>query len=192
MAVNLALSDTIRGDHLVLRALNMADLDMLYASICQSFVELSPWMPWCHQRYSKDDTRQFLARLGELAERCEEFAFGIFDGRTSEFLGCNGINYIDIPYRRANLGYWIRSDRTGRGIASRSTRLLAETAMKELQLERIEIVVAIDNLASQRVAEKAGATREGILRQRIRAGGVQTDAICFSFIRADFGLPAVA
>jgi RimJ/RimL family protein N-acetyltransferase len=62
---------------------------------------------------------------------------------------------------------------------------LAKFGFEELQLERIEIVAAVGNKASERVAEKAGAVREGIARRRLRVHGVQHDAICFSLIPED-------
>jgi RimJ/RimL family protein N-acetyltransferase len=46
----------------------------------------------------------------------------------------------------------------------------------------VEIVAAVDNIGSQRVAEKVGATREGRARNRCRAGGVQFDAFVYSVI----------
>ena len=60
--------------------------------------------------------------------------------------------------------------------------LLADYGFKELKLNRIEILVAVDNLASQRVAAKAGAVREGILRNRLLLHGKIHDAVMFSLI----------
>jgi RimJ/RimL family protein N-acetyltransferase len=50
---------------------------------------------------------------------------------------------------------------------------------------RVEIVAAVGNLASQRVAEKVGAIREGCARNRCRAAGVQHDAFVYSVIPGD-------
>jgi RimJ/RimL family protein N-acetyltransferase len=167
------------------------DVDAVFEAVHCSRAEISPWMPWCHQNYSKDDARQFIDRLPGAWQRGEEYAFGIFDAVSGELLGCAGLNFLDFPYRRANLGYWIRTDRTRQGTASTAARLLARAALEDLELERIEIVAAVDNRVSQRVAEKAGATREGVLRMRLRTRSGQTDAVCYSLIRADFELPAL-
>jgi ribosomal-protein-serine acetyltransferase len=51
-----------------------------------------------------------------------------------------------------------------------------------LKLKRVEITVAVDNQASLRVAEKAGATKEGILRNRVVKSDAPSDAVVFSFI----------
>jgi ribosomal-protein-serine acetyltransferase len=85
-----------------------------------------------------------------------------------------------------NLGYWVRPSRQGQGLASQTTRQLAKAAFADLaELNRLEILVVPDNLASQRTALAAGATREGLLRQRLLVRGDLQDAILFSLVRAD-------
>jgi len=70
-------------------------------------------------------------------------------------------------------------------VATATVRLLSAFALKELGLIRIEIVVAAGNIASQRVAEKSGAKREGILRNRLAAGDRVFDAVMYSLIPSD-------
>src|SRR3990172_4536404 len=101
------------------------------------------------------------------------------------YLGGCGLNGIG-EYKFANLGYWVRTSRTKQGVATAATLLLARFGFDELKLNRIEIVVATGNYASQRVAEKAGATREGVLRNRlILKGKPVVDAVMFSLIPKD-------
>jgi RimJ/RimL family protein N-acetyltransferase len=85
----------------------------------------------------------------------------------------------------ANLGYWVRTSAAGRGVATNATRAAARFGFEQLGLRRIEIVAAVDNIPSQRVAEKAGAVREGILRQRLLIRGKSMDAVLFSLVRED-------
>ena len=79
----------------------------------------------------------------------------------------------------------MRSSCAGHGIAVTATRLCARFGFDELHLKRIEIVAAVGNRRSQRVAEKAGATREGILRNRLKVGEVSHDAVMFSLVPDD-------
>ena len=85
----------------------------------------------------------------------------------------------------ANLGYWVRTNSVGRGVATSATRLAARFGFEELGLHRIEIVAAVENIASQRVAEKAGALREGLLRKRLLIRGESQDAVLFSLLPED-------
>jgi len=85
----------------------------------------------------------------------------------------------------ANLGYWVRTSAAGRGVATRATRLASRFAFEQLGLNRIEIVAAVGNIPSQRVAEKACARREGVLRNRLLINGESLDAVLFSLVPKD-------
>ena len=85
----------------------------------------------------------------------------------------------------ANLGHWVRSSRVKHGVATKAAVLLAQFGLRQLELNRIEILVAIENGASQRVAEKVRAKREGILRHRLLLHGDPHDAVMFSLIPTD-------
>ena len=88
-----------------------------------------------------------------------------------------------------NLGYWVRTSATRNGIASKAARLVAQFGFEELGLHRIEIIAAIPNIASQRVAEKIGAVREAVLRKRLLIRDQSQDAVLFSLVPEDLGLP---
>jgi RimJ/RimL family protein N-acetyltransferase len=92
---------------------------------------------------------------------------------------------INRENRLANLGYWVRSSQTRRGIATRATRLLADWAFQNTELHRLEILVAVRNHPSLRVAAKAGAVWEGVLPARLRLGDEMHDAVLFSIVRPD-------
>lgn len=85
----------------------------------------------------------------------------------------------------ANLGYWVRTSAAGRGVATGATRAVARFGFEQIGLKRIEIVAAVNNLSSQRVAEKAGAVREGVLRKRLLIRGESHDAVLFSLVAED-------
>ena len=98
-------------------------------------------------------------------------------------LGGCGINQINRIHRFGNLGYWVRSSQTGRGVAASAVALLARFAFQNTDLIRLEIVCAVGNHRSQRAAEKAGARREGILRDRLLLRGTPHDAVMYSMVK---------
>jgi len=63
---------------------------------------------------------------------------------------------------------------------------MAYFGFRNLDLNRLEILIAVDNRASQRVAEKVGAVREGVLRNRLVVRDKVHDAVMFSLIPSDF------
>jgi RimJ/RimL family protein N-acetyltransferase len=113
------------------------------------------------------------------------FDFAVYDEGTHKFLGVVAINQLHPVHRFANLGFWVRSSCTGHGLAVTATRLCAQFGFEELNLKRLEILTAAGNVRSQRVAEKAGATREGVLRQRLNISGVRHDVVMFSLLPKD-------
>jgi RimJ/RimL family protein N-acetyltransferase len=73
-------------------------------------------------------------------------------------------------------------------VATVAALLAASFGFTKLALQRIEIVAAVGNVASQRVAERAGAKREGVLRNRLLLHGRAVDAVMYSLIPADLQL----
>jgi ribosomal-protein-serine acetyltransferase len=147
--------------------------------------EFTRWMPWCHENYVLEESATFVRSCVAGWDVGEEFGFAVFDLEGGEFLGGAGLNQLNRNHGFANLGYWVRSSRQGRGVAPAATRLVARFGLRELGLNRMEIVIATENLRSQRAAEKAGAAREGVLRQRLRIGGRLHDAVMYSLVAED-------
>ena len=168
-----------------IRPYDLNDVEKLYEAARESVAELQPFLPWCHPEYVIDEARSWIELQVDQFQSGKEYEFVIVatEGR---FLGGCGLNGIDRENRRANLGYWIRSSDTRRGAATAATRLLVRWAFDNTNLNRLEIVVSATNLASLRVAEKAGAIREGTLRSRLLLHGIAHDAAVFSFVRKDF------
>ncbi len=115
------------------------------------------------------------------AER-REYTFAIL-GSDGRFLGGCGLNQINRIHRFANLGYWVRTSATRHGVATEAVRQVAEFAFGNTDLVRLEIVCAVGNDPSQRVAERAGAVREGVLRHRLLLHGQPVDAVMYSLVR---------
>lgn len=154
----------------------------MHAAALESVAEVYPWMGWCHARYTLDEARQWVMLQSELARQRKAFEFAIV-GDGGRFLGGCGINQINPMNRFANLGYWVRTSAMGRGVAPAAVREVAAYAFRETDLIRLEIVVAVGNTRSQRVAEKVGAVREGVLRSRVLLPTGPTDAVMYSLVR---------
>jgi RimJ/RimL family protein N-acetyltransferase len=182
------MNTELRAGTLLIRPFTAADIDAVYEAVRESITELSSWLVWCHPDYSKEETTAFILSREAGWRNEEEFSFGVFDSATGAFLGGVGLNQINRTYQMANLGYWMRTSQAGRGAASTAARRVAQFGLEELGLQRIEIVVGIENRASQRAAEKTGARREGVLRKRLRTKGQPLDAVMYSLVAEDLGM----
>lgn len=107
---------------------------------------------------------------------------GIFCAATGQLLGGAGINQLSPHHRYGNIGYWVRQSRQGQGIAQQAVALLREFGFERLGLFRLEIVMGVDNTASEAVAIAiaAGATFEYRARNRIFLHDRPLDAHIFS------------
>ena len=179
LAVPESISD---GGRIALVPVAARQTKGLYEAIVESRAELSPWMEWVHPGYSIAETEQWVTHCRKAWETDSSFGFTIVEHQTGQILGGCSIS-IDRPaYRNGSIGYWIRTSRTKQGFASEAAALLAQFGFAQLGLIRIEIFVAAGNIASQRVAEKVGALREGLLRNRLLIRGQPRDAYVFSLV----------
>ena len=88
----------------------------------------------------------------------------------------------------AAVGYWLRPEARGRGAATIAVQLIARWAFNEVGVQRLELTTAPENVASQRVAERAGFTREGVLRGLVATkANRRQDTVLFSLLPADLG-----
>jgi RimJ/RimL family protein N-acetyltransferase len=166
-----------------IRPYRLDDAQAIWTAVRESLAQLQLWMPWCHAHYSIEEARSWLAvQVPAFHQRTTfEFAITADDGT---YLGGCGLNQIDTLNQRANLGYWVRSSAAGRGVATEATRLTRDWGFANTDLVRIEVLVAVGNVASRRVAEKSGAVYEGTLRSRLLVHGTRHDAAMYAFIRS--------
>ncbi len=176
---------SLSNQQVTIRRYDAVDVPFLFEAARESSAEVSGWLPWCHRDYSMEESLEWILRSGKQWDEKREFHFGIFDSQSGAFVGGVGLNELKPEHRLANLGYWVRTAWTGHGVATAAASLAAEFGFKDLLLDRIEILAALSNKPSQRVAEKLGAMREGVLRNRLVIHGQAHDAVVFSLISSE-------
>ena len=185
MKPDIQLSDGL----ILLRAPKASDVPAIQQAIRESLTELHPWMDWATDDYDEASTWRWLEAIQLAWEHASGFHFAITDAHSGEYIGGCSVDGINEKLRSCNLGYWVRTSRTGQGIASQAASLAAKFAFETVGLTRVEIVIAVENVASQRTAQKAGAHYEGILLNRMVVRSDVYNAMLFSLNPADFGLP---
>ncbi|OAY27965.1 uncharacterized N-acetyltransferase p20 [Manihot esculenta] len=87
---------------------------------------------------------------------------------------------------RGELGYVLAAQYWGKGIATKAVKMVAKTIFNQWpELERLEALVDVENVGSQRVLEKAGFMREGVLRKYCILKGRSRDMVIFSLLSTD-------
>ncbi len=139
--------------------------------------DLSRFIPFFPNPYREQDAR---AWIGSRKQDETARTFLIVDG-AGTLLGAIEVRLGDT----GSIGYWVAKEARGRGVATRATKLLAEWVIREAGVQRLELTTDPKNLASQRVAEKAGFTREGTLRAHTSFPEGRRDSVMFSLVPAD-------
>jgi ribosomal-protein-serine acetyltransferase len=173
---------------ILLRPFRLSDSAGLYCAVHESLGELKPWMTWATDGYTEMTAREYITIARARWEEHTFYAFAITRGE--DILGACTLSSIHPIYHFCNLGYWVRTSCRGQGIAGRAAQLIARFAFENLGMIRVEIVIAVGNQASLRVAEKIGAHAEGILLNRLVVGNSIYDAHMYSLLPSDFGLVA--
>jgi RimJ/RimL family protein N-acetyltransferase len=149
--------------------------------------EIPRWTVVPHN-YTERHARDFVSGTGADLKAGRELGLAIVDA-DDRVLGALGMSNFDWSDGKAEIGYWMAPEARRRGIGARGTRLLAEWGIRTLRLERIELLANPRNEASQRLAERAGFTREGVLRKYRRRHGIREDLVMYSLLAEDLEPP---
>jgi RimJ/RimL family protein N-acetyltransferase len=165
----------LRDADLELRAWSADDVPSLVQ--CCNDAEIQRWIHVIPRPYTEADARAFVrGEVTGIGER--QFAIT----ESGRVVGSIGLG-VNERLHSGHIGYWCAAGARGRGLTTRALRLLCRHALDDLQLDRLELITDPDNLASQRVAEKVGFRREGVLRSHLpdRTGG-RRDSVMFSLL----------
>lgn len=161
-----------------IRRYEPSDAATLHAAVVDSLEHLAPWMPWAHPGYAIEESRAWLTERARLWDEGREFEFAIVDD-DGRYLGGCGINRVDVDARTANLGYWVRRDAEGRGVATAAARQAIAFAFSKTALTRLTVICSAENRRSQRVALRSGARFERRERAALQLQGRAHDVLVY-------------
>jgi len=176
-----------RTPRLVLRPFHRRDADALVQAVWASLPELSRWLPWPHPRYGRSDALRFIRdSMGAWQDgRAHDLSIHTHTDATTH-LGNISVWPTSRREQTGEVGYWIRSDATGQGIATEAAARVLQVAFHEMALHRVVLRVAVGNRASERVAEKLGFVHEGVLRKEVLVAGTWLDHTLWAMLDEEF------
>jgi RimJ/RimL family protein N-acetyltransferase len=166
-----------------LRAWRDSDLDGLVAA-CQD-PEISRWTRVPHP-YGTADARGYLLQRHDALHTGTAAPFAIVAAADrDQLLGSISLMRFSWKNARAEVGYWLAKEARGHGHVTRAVRLISEWGFRHLGLQRIDLMAATENPASQRVAERCGFTREAVLRSYLLGKEGRQDMVAFGLLAGD-------
>ncbi|MEA2210876.1 MAG: hypothetical protein QOF83_824 [Solirubrobacteraceae bacterium] len=135
--------------------------------------------------YGPSDAKAYLLQRYDMLWAGLAAPFAIVEAPDAGLLGSVSLLRIAWEHRRAEVGYWLAREARGKGHASRAVALLCAWGFRSLGLERIDLLAAVGNRPSQRVAERSGFTAEAVLRSYARGTDGRLDMVCFGLLVTD-------
>lgn len=173
----------------VLRCYDSGDGPLLSDAVNASYEHLRTWMPWAKPDQSAEDSERSVRRFRARYLLAEDFVIGIFSADGRQLLGGTGFHLREGPLSSAcaEIGMFIRQSEAGRGLGTRVLRALVDWGFADWPWQRLAWRCDQRNVASLRVAEKAGLRLEGVLRgQRAHVGEGRRDTACYALTKAEW------
>lgn len=174
------------SDEIKLRPYAAADAEEIFAAVMGNYEHLRPFLHWVVPEYSLEGVREFIAVSQKNREERINEGYGIFD--KSKLVGAIGFVNFSWDSKRTEIGYWIAKDFSGKGIITKSCRTLINYAFDELEMNRIEIRCATENVRSRAIPERLGFQLEGILRQALWRHTRLYDVAIYGLLKKDWNV----
>jgi RimJ/RimL family protein N-acetyltransferase len=128
----------------------------------------------------------FIEEIGTLFRARRLFQWGICSRETDEVFGTCTLFHVDPSHRRGEVGFALRRDRWGLGLATEAVRVLIGFSFDTLGLHRLEADVDPKNERSLRLLERQSFRREGYLRERWHLPGGVHDSVLLGLLRREW------
>ena len=178
MTIALSIpAEGLRSGDIVLRFASLEDVDGILPAFTDPELREAGNLP----AFDREQLIGSLNAMPLLAEQGRLLALAAVDARTGEIVGGGTLHHLDAERQIVEIGYFVLPHARRRGIATRIARLLSEHAFS-LGIERVAAYVNVGNAASERVVERAGFTREGVVRSMPVPDGRRVDKTLFSLL----------
>lgn len=169
---------------LVLRAPRLNDADFIFKE--WSDPEVTLYMRDQEPLKVREQAEEYLRTFLSPAEIPTQKWWGIEEKEGRQLIGTCGFFRWDEQHHRAEIGYDLCPDRWGRALMPEALTALIRHGFDQMRLNRIEATTHVENRRSQRVLEKLGFQREGLLREYYCQNGIYNDQVQFSLLRKEW------
>lgn len=156
--------------------------DALWTAVEMSLPDLRPWLVWTAET-SRAAVVDFIASRPAAWDAGSGYTFTVTEG--GNVIGLASLAVHNPALTQGEVGYWLRSDRAGRGLMTEAARAVRDFAFDVAGRHRLNLRAGAGNVASQRVAEKIGFTREGMMRHGGSGAEGHYDAYLYGMLASD-------
>jgi len=187
--------DSRKGPGFLMRSYLPGDGPKLCRAVNASYEHLKATMDWVQPDRTEEEVEVTVRQMRERWVAAEDFVIGVWAPDESEVWGGCGFHLREgvLSVRNAEMGMWIHADQAGKGLGTRVLVELLDWGFSEWPWLRLSWRCDPNNVASVRVAEKAGLAYEGTLRSHmLTPQGKRRDTACYASLRSDWAQARLA
>lgn len=172
------------NDSLVLESNHLSHAEENHALINSNRCYLKQWLTWVDKIQTLEDSKNYIVSSIQKTEQQTDYGFVI--KYKDNIIGRIGLHFIDANNKTGAIGYWISEGFQGKGIITNACKALLHFGFTDLNLNRIEIKCATENLKSKAIPEKLLFKQEGIQRQAEFLNNQFTDLYVYSLLKEEW------
>ncbi|WP_085536452.1 GNAT family N-acetyltransferase [Massilibacteroides vaginae] len=168
-------------DDIQLIPLCLDDISDIFRMLNDEREYMREWLPFVDNTQQEEDTANAVVQM--LQSPSEQFTIRYM----GIFVGLVGFKDFDDSNHKIEIGYWLSQYQQGNGIMTRSVDALLDYAFEQLNMNRVQIKVAVDNKKSNRIPQKLGFKFEGVERDgELLADNKYTDINVYSLLKKEY------
>lgn len=172
----------LENDRLILRPIRETDVEDIFEVFSDSLVmKYYDILPFKDLKRAVEQVDLFINSQKEH----KMVRWGIEFKENRKLIGTCGFHCINEECKKAEVGYELSRVYWNKGIMTDALQLIMKFIFSQTDVNRIEAFVEIPNIASQKLLEKIGFTKEGILRSYERCRGDLIDITIWGCLRSD-------
>ena len=168
-----------------LKLLSVSDAPKMFEAIQANRENLKQWLGWVDNVKTNDDCIIYIDECLRNFKKMSALTMGIWV--KENFVGSVRLSSIDVANKKAHIGFWLSENYHGKGIMTKSCRMIINYAFEVMGLERIEILCASKNYKSRAVPQRLNFMQEGVLRHYAVLRDSFQDMVMYSMLKQDWG-----
>jgi ribosomal-protein-serine acetyltransferase len=169
---------------LELRLVSQDLAENLFTLFKENYEHLHTWMIWANEKTDLKSMQKFLKASETNFKKKTEKVFFIY--LKDKLVGLVDLHTIDLGNKSAEIGYWLDKKHNGKGIVTKSCKVLINHAFDEMQLNSVRILCASENKKSRAIPEKLDFVEEGTLREIQWMHDHFNDLVVYSMLKKDW------
>lgn len=175
--LDLQFPDQFESQRLLIRCPRPGDGPLVYEAVCETLSDLRAWpasLPWAVFEPSVDASENYCQQGHAAFAARRDLPLLLFQKDSGALIGASGLHRMDWAQGRFEVGYWCRRSAQGQGYITEAVQAIAGFAENTLGARRVECFSDERNLASRRVAERAGFVLESIQAKTLPSGTIHS------------------